>query len=103
MVEPSYVSVDSIGDLFPDQFRDFILQGHDPRAVVDATATPYPPGPGGGGTDPYPPGPGGGGTCLHVTLVSGMQPDGSPIVNAKVQNVGSTIVPGFALQWAIMV
>ena len=113
MIETTYVGIDSIGDLFPDQMRDFILEGYDPRAVIDATAAPYPPGPGGGGTDPYAPGPGGGGTdpyapgpggggtYLSVALVSGVRPDGSCIAFATVKNVGSTIVPGFSLQWAI--
>jgi hypothetical protein len=101
VVDTFYALVDSIGDLLPDQMRDFILEGYDPRAVVDATAAPYGPGPGGGGTDPYGPGPGGGGTYLNVALLSGLRPDGSCICFATVKNVGSTIVPGFSLQWAI--
>ncbi len=101
MAETSYAFVDSIGDMFPDQVRDFILAGYDPLAVVAATAAPYGPGPGGGGTDPAGPGPGGGGTYLSVMLESGLQPDGSPFSHCTVKNVGTTIVPGFALQWAI--
>ena len=101
MIQTSYVTVDSMGDLFPGEMRDFILEGQDPRAVVDATATPYAPGPGGGGTEPYAPGPGGGGTLLEVGLVSGLRPDGMCFVNATVRNVGAEIVSGFALQWAI--
>src|SRR6266545_4118880 len=61
VAETYYAFVDSIGDLFPDQRRDFILAGYDPLAVVDATASPYGPGPGGGGT------------YLSVALQSGIQ------------------------------
>lgn len=75
------------GTLVSGEKMEITVSGFSPTAVISATASPLPNGPGGGGAG------------LDVALKSLVLPGGSRLVSATIRNEGPDVTPGFVLQF----